>query len=351
MEIQPTTVDEPQVLDSTQRKKAKVKQAYCNRVDILSDKSVTGIHFHPDTDIDWDNPEYKIIDDDERWILGPSISLGAHKWYQSQPREEQIRIGKHYMANTVLVGAQFEKLLNIGIMADNLGKSVYSPDAKYPLHEAGEEMNHIIMFQEFVRRTGVESKGAPAWFRRIVPLLAATVPDKLPIAFWAFVYAGEEPIDQMQKSILKHGDEVHPLLENIMKIHIQEEARHISYAKLYLEQSVNSGVEDKDQSRTQKIQKKVLAIVYPVMMRLGSDVIMRPSKEVREDMGIPDDVAKEIWWNSENGKESLYNLFPDARKFAHKLGIREGKLVNFVWKRLGLDYGSKPDTQLEQLVN
>ena len=57
----------------------------------------------------------------------------------------------------------------------------------------------------------------------------------MPFGFFYGVLAGEEPIDHVQKSILRAGDEMHPLLQRIMQIHVAEEARHIGFAHQYLE--------------------------------------------------------------------------------------------------------------------
>lgn len=44
------------------------------------------------------------------------------------------------------------------------------------------------------------------------------------------VLAGEEPVDYVQKRHLR-SETIHPLVERIMRIHVVEEARHVSYAR------------------------------------------------------------------------------------------------------------------------
>ncbi len=334
--------------DNTQDEKAKKKLAYCKNVDNLEKASVYGKHyhpvpdgsrFHPRSDIDWGNPEYEMIENDERWILPSNIPIGNHEWYQSQSTDEQIRIGKLYISNVILTGAQFENLLIKGILTENMEKSVSDPDSIYPLLEAGEEVNHKIMFRELIRHMGVETKGAPAWFRRFVPLLATTIPNKIPAGFWTFVYAGEEPIDQLQKTLRDQGANLHPLLTTVMDIHIAEEARHITYAKKRQEKYLEPG----SMNTLQRMGYKAL---FPVMMRVAANVILRPSREVLKEMGIPKEVSKEMFWDSQSGKESLSNLFPDTRKFADKNKLREGKIFNFIWKRLGLNENLPVDTDI-----
>jgi hypothetical protein len=81
-------------------------------------------------------------------------------------------------------------------------------------------------------------------------------------------------------------------------------------------------------------------------MRGLCDIIMVPCKADREAMGIPDQVAKEIWWDSAAGEKRLRDMFGDVRMLADELGIRRGPYA-LLWKLMGLDgepsrYRSEP---------
>ncbi len=64
---------------------------YTEMLATLSEGSVRR-NFNPYTDIDWDAPEFAVIDNDERWILPATDPLGRHPWYQAQSVERQIEI-------------------------------------------------------------------------------------------------------------------------------------------------------------------------------------------------------------------------------------------------------------------
>ena len=130
--------------------------------------------------------------------------------------------------------AQFEQILISGLMHYALTLPNDSPEFRYSTHEATEECHHTQMFQEFVNRTGVDVEGGSRFFRgaaAFLPLFARWVP----FGFFYGVLAGEEPIDHVQKSVLRAGDDMHPLLRRIMQIHVAEEARHIGFAHQYLQ--------------------------------------------------------------------------------------------------------------------
>jgi hypothetical protein len=182
------------------------------------------------------------------------------------------------------------------------------------------------MFQEAVNRICPEVVGARPLFRRLTPLLSAAG-GWFPVAFFVGILAGEEPIDHLQKNVLRSGQDLHPIVRRVMQIHIAQEARHIGFAHQYLEHHL---------PRVGPVQRALLKVSFPVIMRVLCDVIMVPSKQARADMGIPDEVAAEVWWDSPRSQESLRDLFGDVRMLADELGLR-GPLARLLWKALGID--------------
>lgn len=119
----------------------------------------------------------------------------------------------------------------------------------------------------------------------------------------------------------------HPLVDRVMQIHIAEEARHIGFAHQYLEFHWDK----------MPLHKRViLTAIFPIIMRTLCDVIMVPSDEALRDMGIPKEVAKEIWWDSPASEKLLRDLFGDVRMLADNLGIRKGPM-KLLWKALRID--------------
>lgn len=88
---------------------------YTDMLTTLSEGSVRR-NFNPYSDIDWDSPEFAVVDNDERWILPGTDPLGRHPWYQAQPIDRQIEIGMWRQANVAKVGLHFESILIRGLM-------------------------------------------------------------------------------------------------------------------------------------------------------------------------------------------------------------------------------------------
>jgi hypothetical protein len=200
-----------------------------------------------------------------------------------------------------------------------------NPEFRYATHEITEECHHTQMFQEFVNRVRPDVSGAPRLFKLLVPVLAAMAA-VFPEAFFVGILAGEEPIDHLQKGTMRAGG-THPLTNRVMQIHIAEEARHIGFAHQYLQHHV---------PRLGFVRRQLLGLLYPIIMRRLCDVIMVPSKRARRDMGIPDEVAKEIWWDAPESRKTLRDMFTDVRMLADELGLRNA-LTRLVWKAMRID--------------
>jgi len=313
------------------------KLAYTERLRVLSEASVEQ-HFDAFADIAWDDPAYAIDPTDERWILPDVDVLGRHPWYQSLPRSEQIRIGLYRQANVTKVGLQFEQILIAGLMNYAFDLPNGSPEFRYSTHEATEECHHTQMFQEFVNRSGADVPGGSRFFHLVSPLLPLAA--KLaPFGFFYGVLAGEEPIDHVQKSILRAGDEMHPLLQRIMSIHVAEEARHIGFAHQYLEHQA---------PRLSRAERGVLSVAVPVIMRWLCNEILVPSKKAQRDMGIPADVVKEIWFDSAESRTFLRDLFGDVRMLAEQTGMMN-RTSRRVWRAMRID--GRPSRHRSQVAS
>lgn len=289
--------------------------------------------------IDWDSPEFAVTPNDERWILPTTFDLGTSKWYQELPRERQIEIGMYRYAQVAKVGSEFEEALISGIALRNQMLPSDSEEKRYSTHEAEEEERHILMFNEMVNRIGAKPHGAPDWFRTMSPYVGF-VARRFPVAFWAVVLAGEEPIDHTQRQLLdmgRKGLDVHPMLEKVMQVHVAEEARHIGFADRFQKQNID---------KLSPLQKKLFAASLPLILRLASNAILKPSPKAQKDMGVPKEVASEVWWDSESGRKARQDLFVNTGRRADLLGLRNGdeksgapknKLGQLAWKLSGLN--------------
>lgn len=294
--------------------------AYVEKLNTLSEGSVRR-NFNPYTDIDWDSPEFAVVPGDERWILPATDPIGQHPWYQSQSTERQIEIGMWRQSNVAKVGLHFESILIRGLMEYSFWTPNGSPEYRYCLHEAVEECNHTMMFQEMVNHIGADVPGMPRllkWVQPAIPLVAGP----LPIPFWFGILAGEEPIDHTQKNVLREGKTLHPIMERVMAIHVAEEARHISFAHEYLRKRV---------PHLPRRKRFWLSLFVPVVMRVLCSAIIVPPKAFWKEFDIPRSVRKEIFFSSPQSRQMLRDMFGDVRMLCHDTGLMN-PLAKLVWR-------------------
>jgi len=159
-----------------------------------------------------------------------------------------------------------------------------SPEHRYCLHESIEECNHTLMFQELVNRIGVDVPGMPRWLRRLSPLLPLAA-GPLPVVFFFGVLAGEVPVDYMQRSALRDGNSLHPIMEKVTAIHIAEEARHMSFAHEYLRKRVPC---------MQRRNRFWLSLYVPIIMRVLCHAVVVPPRTLFKEFDIPLWVRREL---------------------------------------------------------
>jgi hypothetical protein len=283
---------------------------YVETLATLSESSVRR-HFDPYTDIDWDAPEFSVTQNDPRWVLSTIDPLGRHPWYKAQPLEKQIAIGMWRQANTAKVSLHLESILIRGLMQYTFWVPNGSPEYRYCLHESVEECNHTMMFQEVVNRIGVDVPGMPRWLRWLSPLLPLAA-GPLPSAFFFGVLAGEMPINHIQTNVLREDKSLHPIMGNVMAIHVAEESRHIAFADGYLRKRV---------PRMPRRNRFFLSLYVPTVMRVLCQGIVVPPRSFLKEFDIPRSVGKELFFDAPDSRQTLRDMFGDIRLLCHDAGL------------------------------
>ncbi|MRH88237.1 diiron oxygenase [Nocardia sp. SYP-A9097] len=316
--MSPTTtpIDDPVVAEAVE---------YAHKLLLLSEGSVNR-SFDPFEDIDWENPDFDANTKPERWILPASADpIGRHPWYLALSDEQKIAVGKYRQANVAKVGLQFESILISGMVNHTFGLANGDPEFRYCTHEMSEELNHTQMFQEMVNRIGVDVPGMGPFvrqFRQVAVPIAVLFPN----LFFMAVLAGEEPIDHIQKQVLRSGEEVHPIMRGVMAIHVAEEARHISFAHEFLKRHV---------PEQNQVSKLVLSIAMPIVMFILGRSIVTPPKAFFDEFQVPAKVRKELFYGAEDSKQAFSDYFVDVRALAQEIGLMN-PIAKRVWKMFGI---------------
>jgi hypothetical protein len=308
------TLDEEQQADTT-------PSSYRALVDRLSRQSVEK-HFDAYADVDWDAPEMQIDPADPRWELSDDDPVGQTDWYRALPQEERARIGLHRVVTAMKIGVQFESVLKRGLLEWATRLPNGAPEFRYAYHEVIEEAQHSLMFQEFVNRSGFDPPGMP-WHMRVGSRLVVGLGRRFPVLFFLFVLGGEDPIDYTQRRWLRRDDS-HPLLARIMRIHVTEEARHLSFARHYLRHQV---------PQLGRLRRFELSVAAPLLLGEMARQMLHPSAELRKAHGASRRALKQQV-SSRDARRFVRDSLGKVRRLCIELG-----LVNGFTRRLWIGQG------------
>jgi hypothetical protein len=166
----------------------------------------------------------------------------------------------------------------------------------------------------------------PRWLRWISPAIPLYA-GPLPGTFFFGVLAGELPIHNMQKSMLREDNSPHPLLEKVMAIHVAEEARHISFADQFLTKRVPNML---------RRSRFALSLYVPIVMRVLCQAIVVPSRSFFRKFDIPRSVRKELFFNAPESRQSLRDMYGDVRMLCHDAGLMND-LALLTWRICKID--------------
>ncbi len=287
-------------------------------------------HFDAYSDVTWDDEGYRIDPDDPVWELGPDDPLGKSAWYRALPAPARSRLGLHLVASQMKTGLQFESILKRGLLEFASALPNGSPEFRYAYHEVIEEAQHSLMFQEFVNRSGLDATGMP-WIVKIASRRVVRLGRVFPELFFMFVLGGEDPIDHVQRETLGSGRAVHPLLDRIMRIHVTEEARHLSFARHYLKNNVPAlGTR----------RRVALSIQTPFILGIMAQLMLRPSPQIVNAYGIPKPVLREAFTDNAEHRAAVRLSLRKVRVLAIDLGLVT-RVSRPIWRAFGIWDGER----------
>jgi hypothetical protein len=130
----------------------------------------------------------------------------------------------------------------------------------------------------------------------------------------------------VQRTALRGGRPLHPLLKRIMQIHVTEEARHLCFARHYLKEHA---------PRLGVVRRFVLSRRAPFILAIMAQMMMRPSAQIVRTYGIPRAVIREAYTRNPVHRARTLEALRKVRELCAEIGIlTPGSTL--VWKLLGV---------------
>lgn len=186
-------------------------------------RSSARLSYDPEVDIDWDQPLLPGL-----WGMPPErLSLYGTSLWQELSEDDRVRYSWHETASVASVGIWFEVLLMQMML-----REVYRSDPRrqrvhYALTEIADECRHSTMFGKAIATMGLPAYGPVEPVQRLGRLfnLVASGPSA-----YASILVAEEILDAWQRELMR-DDRVQPLVRMVSRIHVTEEARHMTFAR------------------------------------------------------------------------------------------------------------------------
>lgn len=267
-----------------------------------------------EVDIDWDAP----VDPGKLWMSEHRVSLyGTKLWDQLTPAQRK-ELGRHEMVSILSFGIVAEAGLSTMLYQTVLKSDELVDDhVRYALAEIGEETRHSIMFSRLINKIGLRPYLLPKIARRLSGVIGLA-----PIGPSA--YGGalliEEILDRGQREVMNDPD-VQPHARQLMKIHVLEEARHITYAR---EQLVRGMEQAGPMSRA--FHRVVLALlangVFPVLV----------NPRVYKSVGINPLRGFLVAFTSDQYARNTKFVAEPMARFFYDAGMAEGRVTRLLWR-------------------
>lgn len=186
-------------------------------------KSSAKNSYDPEVDIDWEAP----LSEDKPYIPFERSSLYGTRLWDQLSQEQRIELTKQEFASIASNGLWFETLLMQMLLKEFYASDPRSAHAQYALTEVADECRHSTMFAKAVQRVGAPAYGpVPLLFHggRLLPAVLSG-----PSAY-ASILVAEEVLDRFQRDQM-YDERVQPLVRMVNRIHVLEEARHVTFAR------------------------------------------------------------------------------------------------------------------------
>ena len=272
--------------------------------------------FDPDTDVDWDAPQ-----DPDRFYAPPQLaSLYETPLWDGLSHRRRVELTKHEMCSIASFGIWSELLLMQALVQHSYRRRYDSDHVAYALTEIADECRHSKMFGRMVRTCGLRTHRPRALDYQLGKLFMAAY-DPLPTFAGTLVI--EEFTDAFQRLTFPDED-VQPMVRQVTRIHVIEEARHIKYAREELKRLV---------AEAHPARRRMAAFGLAQATRAMATRLIHPS--CYEAVGLDPKVASRVAARSPHRRATMAWAFRRCTDFFEEVGFLDGP-ARKVWVKAGL---------------
>ncbi len=209
------------------------------------------------------------------------------------PRDNMLKLSRSDVAHVALCGVWLKELaLSKTTEAGLLGRPC--GEAMRALQEMREEAGHALLLLKLIEMSGLSESALSGDFAGLERFSRHMRPDGA--AFWAWIYLGEAVTDTFLLKALREGDDLCPVVRQVMQLHHREQSRRLNVCKAILIEKLKA---------TGALRRRAIAMVLPVMLRRYLRVMLFPTAATLAAVGVasPHGTARALQGN--HGRRAL----------------------------------------------
>ncbi len=269
--------------------------------------------YDAEIDIDWDSP----WEEGKYYLPEHRVSLYGTKLWERMSDEQKAELGRHEIVSILSFGIYAENLLSSALLRTSAKGALTDQRALYALNEIGDEARHSTMFARLINKTGVAPYRLPKGFLSFAKILHV-VPLGPSVSGATLLI--EEILDRAQREAM-NDPKMQPHLRQLMKIHVLEEARHITFARLEMVEGMQ---------RRGRISRAWHRGTLAAIANFAYPLLINP--KVYPANGI--NRLRGLWaqQTSPNYRVNLQFMSEPMIRFFHEAGMMEGKFTMAMWR-------------------
>jgi hypothetical protein len=185
-------------------------------------------HFAAYKKVDWNVPfDYAYF-----YMPQEMVSLYGTKLWDQMTRQQRVRLSMHEACSAMASLIWFENQLSFKLMDYLTSVSPLDPDFYWMQMEVADECCHSMMFGEAIKRCGIPWYNPR--FSRLITFFTKYLTSRVAMMLSALA---AEDVTGYLNSRTEQDPECHPVMRELSKIHLIEEASHRGYTHQYLKQN------------------------------------------------------------------------------------------------------------------
>src|SRR4051794_15330844 len=268
----------------------------------------------PYVEIDWDAPSVP----GAYWQPPERSSLYGTELWDRLSEEQRIELTKHEVASIASVGIWFELILMQMLVRDIYDRDPRTAHVQYGLTEIADECRHSVMFARMIDKMGCPAYGPGRLAQALGRFFKTTSTGVL--SFAAALYV-EEILDVRQREAMK-DDSLQPLVREVSRLHVVEEARHMRYARDELARNFH---------RLSRLQRAHTRFVFALAARRATLRLIHP--DVYAAVGLDPKAAARIARRNPHWQETQRWAAGRVVRFCREIGLIGGA-SSLIWRRL-----------------